>query len=75
MIAPLTALTGRQRRDGPLPDLKATSFMSDPCLKMVLFTPEIPYDSGAIGWNCVALNLANFAAAVIYLAMRPQLGG
>ncbi len=31
--------------------------MSDPCLKMVLVTPEIPYNTGAIGRTCVALNL------------------
>lgn len=30
---------------------------SDPCLKMVLVTPEIPYNTGAIGRTCVALNL------------------
>ncbi|KPU84732.1 tRNA methyltransferase [Marinosulfonomonas sp. PRT-SC04] len=31
--------------------------MSDPCMKMVLVTPEIPYNTGAIGRTCVALNL------------------
>lgn len=31
--------------------------MSDPCLKMVLVTPEIPYNTGAIGRTCVALEL------------------
>ncbi|RKE93546.1 tRNA (cytidine(34)-2'-O)-methyltransferase [Sulfitobacter guttiformis] len=31
--------------------------MSEPCLKMVLVTPEIPYNTGAIGRTCVALNL------------------
>ena len=31
--------------------------MSDPCLKLVLVTPEIPYNTGAIGRTCVALNL------------------
>ena len=31
--------------------------MSDPCLKMVLVTPEIPYNTGAIGRTCVALDL------------------
>ena len=31
--------------------------MSDPCLKIVLVTPEIPYNTGAIGRTCVALNL------------------
>ncbi len=31
--------------------------MPDPCLKMVLVTPEIPYNTGAIGRTCVALNL------------------
>ncbi|WP_366766163.1 tRNA (cytidine(34)-2'-O)-methyltransferase [uncultured Shimia sp.] len=31
--------------------------MSEPCLKIVLVTPEIPYNTGAIGRTCVALNL------------------
>ncbi|MEN8893805.1 tRNA (cytidine(34)-2'-O)-methyltransferase [Planktotalea arctica] len=31
--------------------------MPDPCLKIVLVTPEIPYNTGAIGRTCVALNL------------------
>ena len=31
--------------------------MTEPCLKMVLVTPEIPYNTGAIGRTCVALNL------------------
>lgn len=31
--------------------------MSDPRMKMVLVTPEIPYNTGAIGRTCVALNL------------------
>ncbi|MCF6233289.1 MAG: tRNA (cytidine(34)-2'-O)-methyltransferase [Rhodobacteraceae bacterium] len=31
--------------------------MSDPCMKMVLVEPEIPYNTGAIGRTCVALNL------------------
>ncbi|NRB20306.1 MAG: tRNA (cytidine(34)-2'-O)-methyltransferase [Rhodobacteraceae bacterium] len=31
--------------------------MSDPCMKLVLVTPEIPYNTGAIGRTCVALNL------------------
>lgn len=31
--------------------------MSDPCLRLVLVTPEIPYNTGAIGRTCVALNL------------------
>ncbi len=31
--------------------------MSNPCLKMVLVTPEIPYNTGAIGRTCVALEL------------------
>ncbi|WP_394198139.1 tRNA (cytidine(34)-2'-O)-methyltransferase [Litoreibacter albidus] len=31
--------------------------MSDPRLKLVLVTPEIPYNTGAIGRTCVALNL------------------
>ena len=31
--------------------------MSDPHLKIVLVTPEIPYNTGAIGRTCVALNL------------------
>ncbi|WP_138933817.1 tRNA (cytidine(34)-2'-O)-methyltransferase [Roseovarius arcticus] len=31
--------------------------MSDPCLKMVLVTPEIPYNTGAIGRTCLALDL------------------
>ena len=33
------------------------SFMSEPCLKLVLVTPEIPYNTGAIGRTCVALGL------------------
>ncbi|MGR3635457.1 MAG: tRNA (cytidine(34)-2'-O)-methyltransferase [Shimia sp.] len=31
--------------------------MSDPSMKIVLVTPEIPYNTGAIGRTCVALNL------------------
>lgn len=31
--------------------------MSDPCLKLVLVTPEIPFNTGAIGRTCVALGL------------------
>lgn len=31
--------------------------MPDPCLKLVLVTPEIPYNTGAIGRTCVALEL------------------
>lgn len=31
--------------------------MSEPRIKMVLVTPEIPYNTGAIGRTCVALNL------------------
>jgi tRNA (cytidine/uridine-2'-O-)-methyltransferase len=31
--------------------------MTDPRMKMVLVTPEIPYNTGAIGRTCVALNL------------------
>ncbi|SHJ92640.1 tRNA (cytidine/uridine-2'-O-)-methyltransferase [Shimia gijangensis] len=31
--------------------------MSDPCMKMVLVTPEIPFNTGAIGRTCVALDL------------------
>ncbi len=31
--------------------------MSDPCLKMVLVTPEIPYNTGAIGRTCLAMDL------------------
>lgn len=31
--------------------------MSDPCLKLVLVTPEIPWNTGAIGRTCVALEL------------------
>lgn len=31
--------------------------MAKPCLKIVLVTPEIPYNTGAIGRTCVALNL------------------
>ena len=31
--------------------------MSDPHLKIVLVTPEIPYNTGAIGRTCVALQL------------------
>jgi len=31
--------------------------MSDSCMKIVLVTPEIPYNTGAIGRTCVALNL------------------
>ncbi len=31
--------------------------MSDPRMKIVLVTPEIPYNTGAIGRTCVALNL------------------
>lgn len=31
--------------------------MSDPSMKVVLVTPEIPFNTGAIGRTCVALNL------------------
>ncbi len=31
--------------------------MSNPRMKMVLVTPEIPFNTGAIGRTCVALNL------------------
>jgi tRNA (cytidine/uridine-2'-O-)-methyltransferase len=31
--------------------------MIEPRMKMVLVTPEIPYNTGAIGRTCVALNL------------------
>ena len=31
--------------------------MSDPHMKLVLVTPEIPYNTGAIGRTCVALDL------------------
>lgn len=31
--------------------------MSEPCMKLVLVTPEIPYNTGAIGRTCVALDL------------------
>ena len=31
--------------------------MSDPRMKMVLVTPEIPFNTGAIGRTCVALGL------------------
>ena len=31
--------------------------MSDPHMKLVLITPEIPWNTGAIGRTCVALNL------------------
>lgn len=31
--------------------------MTDPFMKIVLVTPEIPYNTGAIGRTCVALNL------------------
>ena len=31
--------------------------MTEPRMKMVLVTPEIPYNTGAIGRTCVALNL------------------
>ena len=31
--------------------------MPDPCLKVVLVTPEIPWNTGAIGRTCVALGL------------------
>ena len=31
--------------------------MTDPHMKLVLVTPEIPFNTGAIGRTCVALNL------------------
>jgi tRNA (cytidine/uridine-2'-O-)-methyltransferase len=31
--------------------------MFEPCLKLVLVAPEIPYNTNAIGRTCVALNL------------------
>jgi tRNA (cytidine/uridine-2'-O-)-methyltransferase len=31
--------------------------MSDPYMKVVLVTPEIPFNTGAIGRTCVALNM------------------
>lgn len=36
---------------------KPIPHMSEPRLKIVLVTPEIPYNTGAIGRTCVALNL------------------
>ena len=36
---------------------KSTHPMSEPRMKIVLVTPEIPYNTGAIGRTCVALNL------------------
>ena len=36
---------------------KADQPMPDPCMKMVLVTPDIPYNTGAIGRTCVALQL------------------
>jgi tRNA (cytidine/uridine-2'-O-)-methyltransferase len=36
---------------------KAHTNMSDPCMKLVLVTPEIPFNTGAIGRTCVALNM------------------
>ena len=36
---------------------KLTQPMSDPRMKIVLVTPEIPYNTGAIGRTCVALGL------------------
>ena len=31
--------------------------MTAPCMKLVLVTPEIPYNTGAIGRTCLALDL------------------
>lgn len=31
--------------------------MSEPCMKVVLVTPEIPFNTGAIGRTCVALDM------------------
>ena len=48
------------RSHGPIlrPQLRKPVYpMSEPCMKMVLITPEIPYNTGAIGRTCVALNL------------------
>lgn len=36
---------------------KVVPIMSEPRMKIVLVTPEIPYNTGAIGRTCVALNL------------------
>jgi tRNA (cytidine/uridine-2'-O-)-methyltransferase len=38
-------------------DIPKDANMSESRLKMVLVTPEIPYNTGAIGRTCVALNL------------------
>lgn len=54
----MNALTGGERRAILCPpNLKAQLPMSDPRMKLVLVTPEIPYNTGAIGRTCVALNL------------------
>ncbi|WP_309472533.1 MULTISPECIES: tRNA (cytidine(34)-2'-O)-methyltransferase [Rhodobacterales] len=37
--------------------MKDAPVMSEPRMKIVLVTPEIPYNTGAIGRTCVALNL------------------
>ncbi|MGJ8597446.1 tRNA (cytidine(34)-2'-O)-methyltransferase [Sulfitobacter sp.] len=34
-----------------------TPRVADPCMKVVLVTPEIPFNTGAIGRTCVALNM------------------
>ena len=31
--------------------------MTDPCMKLVLVTPDIPFNTGAIGRTCLALDL------------------
>ncbi|KIN68661.1 tRNA (cytidine(34)-2'-O)-methyltransferase [Sulfitobacter donghicola DSW-25 = KCTC 12864 = JCM 14565] len=41
----------------PLPLRERVVVMSEPKMKMVLVTPEIPYNTGAIGRTCVALDL------------------
>ena len=42
---------------GPPQFEKVFTVMAEPRLKIVLVTPEIPYNTGAIGRTCVALNL------------------
>jgi len=58
VIEPLISLLGDN--EGSIPQRRLRKFkqsMSDRRMKIVLVTPEIPYNTGAIGRTCVALNL------------------
>jgi tRNA (cytidine/uridine-2'-O-)-methyltransferase len=43
-------------------------------MKMVLVTPEIPYNTGAIGRTCVALNLELILIKPYGFSLAPIIG-